>query len=730
MIHYDGDAWNLVDGVPTLQSLNSIWGYDAGHVFVVGDWGTILRFDGEAWTTLPSGTTEHLVDIWGRNPHDVYAVGLHGTLLHFDGSTWTIEDTGHDVDFLSVWGYTDGMTGTRTVWIGTRSNLVLKQTMPSATFVAAPTSGHGPITTVFTNTSASGYTSPLWDFGDGITSTMDSPTHTYTANGVYTVTLDVTWPDATDTAFKPGLVQVYEHEPVSVSFTASPTIGVFPMTVWFTGTVAGDYDEVLWDFGDGYTGTQEVMTHTYDSAGYFNVELAAQGPGGMDRAFRLNQAMVLWSAAVWFDASPLSGFSPLTVTLTGGCIGQYETGTLDFGDGNSQQVTQFNLNHTYTVSGRHTAILTCSGPWNTAAWPKLIDVWDTAPPTATLTANPISGTAPLSVSFGGGCEGYPQNLALAFGGDEGGTYELPATHEYLAPGVYTATLSCDAPAGSSWATETIAVTAPPPPVAYFEVTPEEGVAPLTVTVSGGCSGVFYEETWHFGDGTITNSLASPQHVYQQPGQYNLQLWCNGPGNATTWGEVVNVWDPVPPTATLTATPISGTAPLSVSFGGGCEGYYQNLDLAFGGDEGETDELPTTHEYVWAGVYTATLSCDAPAGSSWATETITVTVPPSAPTATFSADVISGTAPLTVTFTAIPSGTVETWLWSFGDGEMAFTGPVVTHTYVISDTLDVSLTISSTHGSSVTSKPSYITVRTEEEEPQYSIFLPLVLRSTP
>lgn len=373
VIRYDGDTWSLLDNVPTIQSLNAIWGYAANHVFVVGDWGTILHFNGITWTVISIGTTEHLVDIWGRNPNDIYIVGLHGTLLHFDGSTWTIEDTDHDVDFLSVWGHTTEISGTRSVWIGTRSNLVLKKTSKSATFLADPTSGFAPITTVFTNTSASGYTSVLWDFGDGVTSTVDSPTHTYTTNGAYTVTLDVTWPDGGDTAFKPNLINVYEYEPVSVSFTVSPTIGVYPLTVWFTGTVDGDYDQVLWDFGDGLTGTQRIISHTYDY-GYYDIFFSAQGPGGLDRAFQLNQITVKSPAGGWFDANPLNGFEPLTVTFNGGCSGEYETGSFDYGDGDVVSTTSFNLEHTYTAPGVYTATSTCIGPWNTGTWEKTINV--------------------------------------------------------------------------------------------------------------------------------------------------------------------------------------------------------------------------------------------------------------------------------------------------------------------------------------------------------------------
>lgn len=68
---------------------------------------------------------------------------------------------------------------------------------PVAGFMAAPLSGSVPLTVTFTNLSANA-TSYEWDFGDGVTSTLESPTHTYTAVGVYTVVLAATGPSGTD----------------------------------------------------------------------------------------------------------------------------------------------------------------------------------------------------------------------------------------------------------------------------------------------------------------------------------------------------------------------------------------------------------------------------------------------------------------------------------------------------------------------------------------------------
>ncbi len=58
----------------------------------------------------------------------------------------------------------------------------------------APQAQCAPATITFTNTTRTpnANTTYLWDFGDGTTSTLESPTHTYTTSGVYTVTLTAT----------------------------------------------------------------------------------------------------------------------------------------------------------------------------------------------------------------------------------------------------------------------------------------------------------------------------------------------------------------------------------------------------------------------------------------------------------------------------------------------------------------------------------------------------------
>ncbi|MCI0575506.1 MAG: tandem-95 repeat protein [Chloroflexi bacterium] len=68
-----------------------------------------------------------------------------------------------------------------------------------ASFTAAPLSGSVPLTVTFADASPGNVTGWLWDFGDGLTSTLQSPAHIYTLAGVYSVVLTVSGPGGSDT---------------------------------------------------------------------------------------------------------------------------------------------------------------------------------------------------------------------------------------------------------------------------------------------------------------------------------------------------------------------------------------------------------------------------------------------------------------------------------------------------------------------------------------------------
>lgn len=89
----------------------------------------------------------------------------------------------------------DGGWSDLTTWDPTANACIRAYTRrtggPVAGFYADPVSGSPPLTVSFTDASTGNPKRWLWDFGDGATSTEQNPMHTYTLEGVYSVTLTV-----------------------------------------------------------------------------------------------------------------------------------------------------------------------------------------------------------------------------------------------------------------------------------------------------------------------------------------------------------------------------------------------------------------------------------------------------------------------------------------------------------------------------------------------------------
>lgn len=138
---------------------------------------------------------------------------------------------------------------------------------------------------------APGATAWLWDFGDGSTSSDANPTHTFTTNGSYKVTLTVT--DAagcSNTISKPDFVQI---SPTVVSTTGIPGRGCVP----YTYTPTPNYTSILpatgflWDFGDGTTSTARLPSHVYTQVGTYTVKLIVTTTGGCQNEITVPNAV-------------------------------------------------------------------------------------------------------------------------------------------------------------------------------------------------------------------------------------------------------------------------------------------------------------------------------------------------------------------------------------------------------------------------------------------------------
>jgi PKD repeat protein len=149
--------------------------------------------------------------------------------------------------------------------------------------------------------------------------------------------------------------------------------------------------------------------------------------------------------------------------------------------------------------------------------------------------------------------------------------------------------------------------------------------------------------------------------------------------------------------------------MSVAFNDKSTGSPQSWIWSFGDGTSSTNKNPK-HTYSKAGKYTVSLTVKNAAVSNTLAKPsyIAVTVL-KAPTAAFSASVVSGKAPLAVTFSDKSTGSPTSWSWNFGDKSTS-TARNPVHKYSKSGKYTVALTVKNAAGGNSATKPGYITVK--------------------
>lgn len=138
---------------------------------------------------------------------------------------------------------------------------------------SVPARGCVPFTTTFKNLSLGG-TDWKWEFGDGDTSALFEPTHTYNATGTYNVRLiaiDTSTCNKRDTSAY-FTITVFPIPNANFSWTPNPP-QVNALTR-FTNLSTGA-TRYLWNFGDGESSTLINPTHQYNTTGNFQATLYA-----------------------------------------------------------------------------------------------------------------------------------------------------------------------------------------------------------------------------------------------------------------------------------------------------------------------------------------------------------------------------------------------------------------------------------------------------------------------
>ena len=143
--------------------------------------------------------------------------------------------------------------------------------IPVADFFGSPTSGTEPLIVAFTDQSTNAPTEWTWTFGDGNSSNDPNPTHTYETANTYTVSLTATNADGSNTRTRSNYITV--GAPGEANFSGTPTSGEAPLSVDFTDLSTGSPTSWVWTFGDGGSSVAQNPSHTYLTAGTYDVTL-------------------------------------------------------------------------------------------------------------------------------------------------------------------------------------------------------------------------------------------------------------------------------------------------------------------------------------------------------------------------------------------------------------------------------------------------------------------------
>ncbi|MEX6691081.1 PKD domain-containing protein [Danxiaibacter flavus] len=158
-----------------------------------------------------------------------------------------------------------------------------------------PPSGCAPYDAVFTNTSLAGQ-QYQWDFGDGTTSTEESPVHTYPKPGNYSIKL-VVIDSSTCNKIDSFKYNIVVSPKPTAAFTYTPTQAE-PNSPFYFSNNSINATNYKWLFGDGDSlatvKTQPPVSHIFNSSGNFRVTLIASNPYKCyDTAYQTLQALVI-----------------------------------------------------------------------------------------------------------------------------------------------------------------------------------------------------------------------------------------------------------------------------------------------------------------------------------------------------------------------------------------------------------------------------------------------------
>lgn len=341
---------------------------------------------------------------------------------------------------------------------------------------------------------------------------------------------------------------------------------------------------------------------------------------------------------------------------------------------------------------------------------------------ALISADPKSGTAPLTVRFDASQSGVVAKQPIeryewVVGDGLDRFFGVTATKTFDKPGAYPVLLKVYYTSGQTRSdTVTITVvdkTVAPTAVISTDPMPAEsqrflaGPAPFAVTFSGTKSKskkqniVKYE--WDFdGDGAFDADGSTAKWIFQKEGKYVTTLRVTDSDGLTSEATLSSVVGAELPRVSFGASTVSGPAPLTVDFDASAsrlpgrkivsyEWNFDTNDTSTANQPYLVDRAQTTHIFPVPGEYIVSLTLHADDGAT-ANNVMKIVATHAGLVAKFTASRTTGVAPLAVSFDAAPStGEIAGYAWTFGDGQTS-TEPTLVHVFEKAGTYTVRLTI--------------------------------------
>ncbi|MBK5283977.1 MAG: PKD domain-containing protein, partial [Bacteroidia bacterium] len=410
----------------------------------------------------------------------------------------------------------------------TTTQVVTINNLPSAAFV--PIMDICFLNSAFFNSSVNS-TSYFWDFGDNSTSTTQSPFHTYSQSGTYTVKLIATDSNGcTDT-----VSQTIVFPPLAQAAFTFHVDTCIRFATFYNNSVNGN--SYYWNFGDGNNSTLQNPTHTYTFNNNYNVTLIVTGSTGC-------KDTLVMPVPVFF-IPPVAGFTHANPVCTRSTHFNNQSSLASnyfwsFGDNTYSNL--INPTHEYQQPGNYNVTLIASTPdgcADTTASPVVIATLPKA------NYNPVVDTCSLNASF----NNSSQNATSFYWnfGDNTVSNSPNPTHTYSDGGTYTVTLiAIDGNGCRDAIVKTISLSAISQASYVFSI---DTCAQLVNFFNRSDFALNY--LWDFGDGQTSSSL-SVSHHYSGDGNYPVLLITN-PGTicADTAEHIIdysmygigNVWIP-------------------------------------------------------------------------------------------------------------------------------------------------------------------------------------------